>query len=314
MEVINSFFSNIKDKLTNPYFGTLILVLIIHHWELWYTLFNFDDDCTLQDKITFVREYLENNLTFRMFMWDVFQSIILMFLGYLIIVGTRSLAMWVEFGLMPLITGKIVNKNVVRRSEYDDVVKEREEYFDQYEEQRKNVRAFSKTIDEQTEQIKIKDENLLEQSKTISQTVKELDLTKKKLEKSQSEHEKSINELKLANDTINTLKHEKETKIKQVDYFTNIFFSPESMSFFNSADKFPPIIIDKVTELKEVNKWQAFLSLGSFFENGGTIGGKTLTEMIEKDIAFERGSREEFTPIGKIIWKYRNVFENYEVY
>ncbi len=135
MEVINSFFSNIKDKFTNPFFGTLIIVLIIHHWELWYAILNFDDGFNLNQKIEFIEKYISENLTFQSFLWDIAQAFIYMFIGYLIVVFTRSMVLWVEFGLMPLITGKVVNKNVVRRSEYEEVVKEREEYFDQYEEQ-----------------------------------------------------------------------------------------------------------------------------------------------------------------------------------
>ena len=314
MEVINSFFSNIKDKLTNPFFGTLILVLIFHHWELWYTLFNFDSDCTLQDKITFVRTYTHNNLTIRQITYNIFQAIFFMFIGYLIIVGTRSLVMWIEFGLMPIITDKIVNKNVVRKSEYDDVVKEREEYFDQYEEQRKNVRVFSKTIDEQTEQIKQKDENLLEQSNIITKTVKDLDATKKKLENSETSNRKNTHEIQLLTETLNALKKENNVKIRQIENFENIFFSPESKYFFISPDKFPPVITDKVTELKKDGKWNAFLSLGFFFENGGSLGGQVLTEMIEIGLAFERESREDLTAIGKVIWKYHSVFNDYEVY
>lgn len=237
-----------------------------------------------------------------------------MFFGYLIIVGTRSLVMWVEFGLMPMITGKIVNKNVVRKSEYDDVVKEREEYFDQYEEQRKNVRLLSKTIDDQTEQLKQKDKNLLEQSITISKTIKELDVTKRKLDTLDTSYQKKTHEIELLTETLNELKSENKVKIKQIENYSNIFFHPISKSFFTSPDKFPPLITAKVAELKKNNKWNTFLSVGNFFENGGSIGGNVLTEMIEKEIAFERGSREDLTAIGKIIWKYRNVFENYKGY
>lgn len=314
MEILNSFFSNIKDKLTNPFFGTLILVLIFHHWELWYTLLNFDSGCTLEDKTTFIKIYSDKNLSFQMLMWNVLIATVFMFLGYLIIVATRSLVMWVEYWLMPYITGKIINKNVVLKSEYDNVVKAREEYFDQYEEQRKNVRIFSKTIDEQTEQIKQKDENLLEQSNTISKTVKELDITNKKLEISNSSIDNLNQQIKQLNISLDNFKEESETKNKQLQKYESLFFNSLNGPFFSSIEKFPPEILKKVEELKKEDKWKTFLAVGNFFQNGGSIGGQALTTMIEKEIAFERGSREAFTPIGKIIWNYRSLFEEYNDY
>lgn len=308
MEVINSFFSNIKGKLTNPFFGTLILVLIIHHWQLWYVVFNFDSDCTLDDKLFFIKNYISINLTLKSFTWDIVQSIFYMFLGYLMIVATRSLVLWVEFWLMPYITGKIVNKNVVRKSEYDDVVKEREQYFDQYEEQRKNVRLFSKTIDEQTEQIKQKDQDLLIQSETISTTVRELDLTKQKLEKSQSENDDKTAKIKQLNSSLEQLQKDYDFKLEKLEKYEHLFFDEENKPFYSSIEKFPPEVLNKVSELKAEKKWARFISLGSFFENGGSIGGEVLTEMIEKGVAFERGSHEDLTPLGRIIWRYRKVF------
>lgn len=312
MEVINSFFNNVKDKLTNPYFGTLILVLLFHHWELIFIIFNFDDNVTLDTKLNSIKEYISINISFQNIMWDALWALILMLSGYLIIVITRSIVLWVEFWLMPFITGKIINKNVVKKDEYDKVVKEREEYFDQYEEQRKNVRNFSKTIDEQTEQIKQKDKDLLKQTRTISETIKELDLTKNKLEKSSNEASNKSKELELAKNSISELNRNLEFKTDKVNKFEHLFFDKENQSFYSSIENFPPEVINKINELKKDNKLMAFIQLGSFYENGGTIGGELLTEMIKRELAFERGSREDLTPLGKIIYRYRKVLVNNE--
>lgn len=312
MEVINSFFNNVKDKLTNPYFGTLILVLLFHHWELIFIIFNFDDYVTLDTKLNSIKEYISINISFQNLMWDALWTLILMLSGYLVIVITRSIVLWVEFWLMPFITGKIINKNVVKKDEYDKVVKEREKYFDQYEEQRKNVRNFSKTIDEQTEQIKQKDKDLLKQTRTISQTIKELDLTKNKLEKSSNEASNKSKELELAKNSISELNRNLEFKTDKVNKFEHLFFDKENQSFYSSIENFPPEVINKINELKKDNKLMAFIQLGSFYENGGKIGGELLTEMIKRELAFERGSREDLTPLGKIIYRYRKVLVNNE--
>lgn len=314
MEVINSFFSNIKDKLTNPFFGTLILVLIIHHWELWYTVFNFDDQFTVSEKVDFIQNYVSENLTFFSFLWDIGQAFIYMFLGYLLVLATRSLVLWIEYGIMPWITGKIVNKNVIRKSEYDEVVKDREKYFDQYEEQREYVRKFSKAIDEQTEQIKEKDKNLLEQSNEITRTINELDNANLKLEKSQEK----VHDANRRIEQLNNINKEKEKNLndtyERLRKFQNLFFGKENEEFYSSIDKFPPEIINKVKELKQAEKWELFLAVARFYEQGGSIGGEAVTEMINFDLVFDRDSREELKPIGKIIWKYRKILDDNDLY
>src|SRR5690554_5017322 len=310
MEVINSFFSNIKDKLTNPFFGTLIIVLLIDHWELWYAIFNFDDVYTLNDKVIFIQNYIISNITLLSFLWDIAQTILYMFTGYLIIVATRALVLWIEFYLMPLITGRIVNKNVVRKEEYDDAVREREEYFDQYEEQRQHVRNFSKTIDEQMEQIKVKDQQLLEQSETLSSTIRDLDLTKERWGLSQKESQDKGKQIDFFTKRIEQLEEQYNFELKSKNKYQNLYFESENIGFYDSTLKFPPEVINKVKELKRDNKWNAFLNLGKFFQVGGSIGNEILTEMVNRDILFERGEHEEFTPLGGIIWQYHRLFDD----
>lgn len=307
MEVINSFFKNIKDKLTNPYFGTLILVLIFHHWELLYIMLNFDDDLRLDVKLDSIKKYISTNITFESLMYDTLWALILMLAGYLIIVITRSIVLWVEFWLMPFITGKIINKNVVKKEEYDKVVNEREEYFNQYEKQRENVRTFSKTIDEQTIQIKEKDRTLLDQTRTISATVKELESTKDKLQKSLKDASSKANEIQSLNNSLVNLNRHNSYSIDKINKFEHLYFSEENRHFYSSIDKFPPEVINKIKELKKENKLKAFIQVGIFYEHGGSIGGEIVTEMINRELVFERGVREELTPVGKIIFKYQNI-------
>ena len=308
MEVVNSFFSNIKDKLTNPYFGTLILVLLIHHWKLIFGIFNFDEVFTLENKLNFIQNYIAKNITWESFILDALQALVYMFTGYLIIVLTRGVVLFIEYWLMPFITGRIVNKNVVRRTEYDEVLKEREQYFDQYEEQRNYVRNFSKTIDEQTEQIKQKDKDLLEQTNKISDTITKLDSTKKELDSFKNLNDEKSKQINSFKNTIESLKEERNTYLETVKGYESLYFDEKNQKHYHTVTSFPPEVISKVRELKKDKRWEAFLGLGRFYESGGQIGRNLVTEMIKRGLAFERGKREELTPIGKIIYHYRQVF------
>lgn len=308
MEVLNSFFSNIKDKLSNPYFGTLIIVIIIHHWELIFGIFNFDNDSTLENKLEFVQNYIANNITWKSFLFDALQAMIYMFIGYIIVVFTRSIVLFIEYWLMPFITGKIVNKNVVRKTEYDQVVKEREQYFDQYEEQRNYVRKFSKTIDEQTEQIKNKDENLLDQTNKISETVRKLNLSKVELESLQNSNNDKIKEISQLKKSIESLENIRKINIDNIKGYESLYFNKNNNDFYSSISKFPPEVILKVQELKDDKKWDTFLSLGRFYYTGGTMSRELMTEMIKRGLAFETDELDGLTPVGKIIYHYNQVF------
>ncbi len=302
MEVLNSIFTSIKDKLTNPFFGTLILVLLIHHWELWFTIFNFDSGLLLDVKLQKIRDYAKVHFTIGQFAWDIFQAAIFMILGYLLIVATRSLVLWVEYWLWPWLTGKIISKNIVLKSEYDEVVKQRQEYFNQYEEQRKNVRDFSKIIDDQTLLIKKYQEENSEQSKAINTYLEEVNGLNRKSEKLQLELQTKIaafDKLAIAKDQLEKIY---EYQHMELEMF-NGFFSKET-NFFNSTDKFPPPILNKVVELKNNNTWSIFLKVGAYFENGGIMSSEMLDQMIKENVVSPEGSPRMFTPLGKIIWTY----------
>lgn len=308
MEVINSFFSNIKDKLTNPFFGTLILVLLIDHWELWYAVFNFGENYSLNQKVEFIEDYIATNLTVYSFIWDIIQAFLYMLLGYLIVVSTRSLVIWIEYNLMPTITGKVVNKNVVRKSEYDQVIKEREEYFDQYEEQRENVRKFSKSIDEQNTLIKEKDKDLLDQSEKISSTIRSLDRAKNKIEQLENILEKEKKKLEENNKELEKNDLEYRVLRESIVQYQDIFFDKKNKDFYNSLDKFPPEILETFNILIEENLWGEFLNTAKFFDQGGSTNYEIIYRMIKKGVVLKVDHREILSPIGLILWRYRDIF------
>ena len=57
-DIFFSLKDTVKTKTTNPFFGTLIIVWVIHSWELIFTFFNFEIGTNLKDKIEFLRTYL----------------------------------------------------------------------------------------------------------------------------------------------------------------------------------------------------------------------------------------------------------------
>jgi len=320
MDYLNSFFQNIKDKLSNPFFGTLILILIIHHWELWYSLFNFDPNYSRNAKVSLIRNLAEHELTMENVINDIVYASAISLLGYLIVIVTRSLSMAIEFRLMPFLTGKIINKNVVLKSTHDETVSERDEYAEKYEEQRKNVRLLSKNYDDQIEQIKNKDAELAKAMESISKITRDFNSSEEKLQNREHELKKSLNTVSHLESETQKQKDNLTIILNDLTEFRNLFFNDKNRPFWNSLYKFPPLIIDKVKELKEANKWDKFLKVASFIEGGGTISATEIKE-IEVFGIVVKGDGESFkklTPVGEIIFKNRSILNdldtNYDIH
>ena len=307
MEIINSFFSNVKGKMTNPFFGTLILVLIFHHWELIYALFNFNKDLTLDIKLTFIKTYISDNITFDTFWQDAFWALLFMFSGYFIIVLTRGIVLWMDYWLMPFITGKIINKKVVLKDDYDIVVSEREDYFDKYEELRKIIRNFSKTIDKQIKQIRQKNDLIDKQTNTISAKNEELHSTKINLQNCKDDE---INQFRSVNEELSDKIRELEYKTAELMKFNRLFFDNQNQSFYSSLEKFPPEVINNFNSLKKENKLMDFIETGNYYKTGGTLSPKIKNEMVQRGLLFRRRTSEDLTPVGKIIYHYQKIFLN----
>lgn len=316
MDAISSFFSNIKDKLTNPFFGTLIIVLLLQHWELWFAVFNFDADCTLTDRIYIMQNYISQNITFWCFVLDLLKALVFMTFGYFIIVLTRSIVIWIEHTVMPNITNRIVSENVVLKNLHDEVVKERDENFDKYEEQRKQVREFSKTIDEQISQIRQKDKIIVSNTDEITKLNEKLK-SSDSMHKLNDEQEKKIKKLEfeLNKETNNWMKEQslRERDNEELKSYESILFDEASRSFFDSAQKFPPLVIRKVKDLKFSNlnySWSGFLEVAQKITKKNPIEIKDITLFYEIGLCVNPIDDEKrLTPLGKMIFEYKDVLD-----
>lgn len=313
MEYFNSFFQNIKDKLTNPFFGTLIIVLIWHHPQFWYSIFNFDDGVNLRQKISYLREIGTREFSIGELVNDILWTIFLVIVGYLIVLGTRTLSMWIEYNVMPLITKKIVSKNLVLRSEYDEVVKERDEYSDKYEDQRKTGRVLSKNYDELLEETNNKNTQ-------ITKFQSEITILNNKVAAEKS----TANRFKTSFEALEKEKTELDSKYEKLlnnadvlhfenESFMDLYFGPENSKFYNDAIKFPSSVREKASELQHDRMWDLFLLVGKYLEEGGSISAQAISKMEDYEIVnVDSNGKERLTPVGLILWRYRGLFSNYK--
>lgn len=129
MNFISSFFDNIKDKTTNPFFGTLILVWLVRNWELVYTVFNFDEKYNLKAKKDFINGYYKDYPLGKEMLINISIAFGLMILSYGLIILSRLVVNVTNHNIIPRMNEKTVSKLVVNKARFETVKKTRDEYF-----------------------------------------------------------------------------------------------------------------------------------------------------------------------------------------
>lgn len=164
---ITDLFTNIKEKISNPFFGTLIIVSIARNWDLIYSLFNFSNKSSRIYKIQYIRNYLADKNIFQEAGINILWTIGIVIVGYFFVVVFRTLSIWIEFNLMLDLTKVAASDKIVFKEEYTALKEDRDEYAERYEDQRKRVREYSKINDELTRKEQSKNEEIVQHLEII---------------------------------------------------------------------------------------------------------------------------------------------------
>jgi len=118
-DAISSFWSNIKTKSTNPFFGTLILVWIGRNWEIIYSIFTFDSFLTRPKRIEVIQGYLMEGD----FWWNLTENVLITFgiiiISYVLINLTRAITNLFENRVTPRIYELTSPSRIVQKKDYD---------------------------------------------------------------------------------------------------------------------------------------------------------------------------------------------------
>lgn len=150
-----SFRDNFKEKTRNPFLGTYLIVWIIRNWELIYTLFNFDENYKLQDKIDFIKTYYSEQSFIGNLLTTVLWAFGLLILTYLLLSISRLITNFSEKQITPLIYKITDSKSIVLKETYEKLRIENSRIETQLEKERENkkrlmleISELEKTIDD----------------------------------------------------------------------------------------------------------------------------------------------------------------------
>lgn len=132
-ELLVSFKDNIKSKTTNPFFGTLIIVWIIHNWRLVYTFFNFPAGTSLNARIQFLGTYLDPFIFLEDLGICVLTAFAVLLVTYFLLNLSRLIVNYSEKVVTPFVYKITDRGSVVLKSDYQKMVEERNRFEKKYE-------------------------------------------------------------------------------------------------------------------------------------------------------------------------------------
>lgn len=135
-DLFSSFKENIRQKTTNPFFGTLIIVWTFKNWKLLFILLNFDDNTKLDDKINLVSNYFDSTTFLENLIGCVAWSFLILIASYFLLNLSRLIINFFEKVVTPIVYKLTDKGSIVLKSDYDKSNREIERLEKRLDEER----------------------------------------------------------------------------------------------------------------------------------------------------------------------------------
>lgn len=117
-DLFDSFKDNIKERTTNPFLGTFLIVWLIKNWVLVYSLFYFDSKLTLDKRISYIQDYFNAQPFWLNLLIVVSITVLILILTYILLALSRLMANFNETTIIPWIYKVTDKSSIVRKVDY----------------------------------------------------------------------------------------------------------------------------------------------------------------------------------------------------
>jgi hypothetical protein len=121
-----SFRDNFRDKVKNPFLGTYLLVWLIRNWDLIFTLFNFNEGTTLENKISIITAYLKDNPFFGGLVTNILYTFLFLVLTYTLLNTSRAIVNLFDRQLKPWVYKLTDKSSIVLKEDFEALRNERD--------------------------------------------------------------------------------------------------------------------------------------------------------------------------------------------
>jgi hypothetical protein len=235
-EKVDELLDGIKERLKSNFLLTFIVIWLIRHWVVVFTIFNFDSYYFLDSKVTKLKVYFESEGFLGLWLCPVFFSI-LSIISYYALSGLSEYLHIKYENLRKWIYRKWDNKKIKTIEEYDAKVQENkllQIVIREGEERRNSLLITNKNLEENQIELQTKNKSFESENTILSQKIRS---TGEELEKWNNENKSLRSQVtKLSTDL-----H------KQIDLFSK---TTDKNLFRQPSDEFI-----KMNYQKEYNEW-----------------------------------------------------------
>ncbi len=146
-DLLISFKDNFKEKTSNPFFGTLILVWFTKNWNLFYSISNFDPNMSLDKKRDFILKHFELRPFIETLVSCAFESLVILIASYFLINLSRLIINFYEKRVTPYVYKWTDETSIVLKSVYELSENERKRLEKRIEEERDARLKLQEEID-----------------------------------------------------------------------------------------------------------------------------------------------------------------------
>lgn len=122
-EQLEEAYSNLKDRFKNSFIITFVLVWIVYHWELIYSVLNFDSYEFRDSKIEFIKQYLKGH---NMIWWPALIAITSMLILYCIFIFSEVIHSYYGIARNNILKKIGDSKKVIEIEKYNELGKQLE--------------------------------------------------------------------------------------------------------------------------------------------------------------------------------------------
>jgi len=166
-EWLSSFLSNVRQKTTNPYLGTLLIVWCYRNWDLLFTLFYHQEGLLLSEKKEMLRQFMQPGHFGLNLLISMGLALLLVILTFTLLNISRLITNFFEKRVTPYVYKIFKDSSVVLKIDFDNMMKQRDYYENKFEDEKRKRLEISSKYDELEQNL-----NSLKNEYNISMTKK----------------------------------------------------------------------------------------------------------------------------------------------